>query len=1065
MALGRGLLRAMGLPGAGEAALAELEAQREAYLEDAIPTLQSYSGLNEPGRGRPGALEGLAAAAWANLRDSDQVELRDLALGMAGRVEGAAGRLGRRGAAAIYRDAAVRAAIEGSGPQARARSGASPAPLLGLLVLGALVAGVGYLATRPRIDLEPPELIIEAPDEVVTTRAKVVGEVLEEDLVALEVDARSVPFEALGGGRYRFEIELEDLEVGTKEVEITATDGGGRSARRKVLVVRAPAPAKIEVSEPQEGAGTREGSLEVRGRVEAPFPVASIRVGARSLPLNERGEFSGRIELSPREGRYPLTFSVETPTVRGELVREVLVDRTPPKVEVLEHSANCYGATFDLPLRLDDASPALSVELNGRLHPVKLRSGRVVHVEVPLGPIGRQTIAVRALDASGNASPPIQVSVERLAPREGPLAAYRTGQRSFKVTEDVVVPAGQVLVIPPGSRVEVAPGKELRIEGELRAPGSPSATIMISGQGWGGIRLKGEAALAELSYTELRGASNKLGGALYVSLGARAKATHCTFVGNAASQNGGAIYVVGSVSSPSKLELVDVTFEDNKAEGEAGALNLNSYCRAQLERVEFKGNRAGSYGGALVLIGFLNSTTEGELSECRFSGNQATHGGAIQVGRNARARASECVFEENIAATHGGAILLHARGADERGVLELSGGRLVRNRAKQGGGALALGSFANAVVSRVDFEENSTGGKGGAVFVSGAPGGHSKLSLVEAHLVGNHADGSGGGLFVGAYSEAHAERTQLRGNVAREWGGGLAAAGAAEANALPSRVELLGCTFKQNRVADLQSGSVRRRAGRGDALRIGGGVEFDPAQVPAAGIAPAEASLAAGLSAPAPRSDAAGGSPSSSDASPALPTTPQAPASRALNPAPAGREGAPAAAREGAAAPPKEAPGEAKLPQAPEVGRALVLGADDDFGRALGHYVAAALHKNYLALRDRPYGHGSSRLQSYYAKIEFPGVVSTRIWDSGERHYACVTIANTAPDGEASAVFEDYLARLKSHLGQRWEHKHHQTKHGGRIHEFEHEHVRLRLTLTRYELSSETRATVMLFFN
>ena len=1030
MAMGRGLLRAMSLGARAQAASAELDAQREAFLADAVPTLQSYSGQNEPGRGRPSALEGLAAAAYKELRDSDQSELQELAESLAERREGAAGRLGRRAMAALYRDEAIRQALSGARTERRSAS-RSPAPLLGVLVLTGMIGGVGYFATRPRVDLEPPQMWVEAPGEVTTPSLKLKGEVLDDDLASLELDGRPVSFPE-GTGHYPFALALEDLEPGEHTFELVATDRGGRRTSRSLRIKRVPAPAQIEITEPALGFATREGRVEVRGRVLAPYPLASVRVGSRNLALDEQGEFHGQLELPAREGPCVLSFSVETPTLRGEATREVLVDRTPPILELLEPGAKTYGTLFDLPLRVVDASALVTLEVDGQALP-PFRSGRDDHVALTLPGLGRHVLELRARDAAGNASAPRRLEVECVAPSEGGLARFRTGERSYKVTEDVVVPAGQVLVIPPGSRIEVRAGKEFRVEGELRAPGSPSGTIQISGTGWGGLRLKGEAARADLRYVELRGGLGTHGGVLSVFAGARASLQHCTFVSNVGSQHGGALYAVGKASAPAQLELRDVTFVDNSCAGEGGAINLNSYCVARLERVEFRQNKAETYGGALVLIGLAGSTTEAQLEACSFKANAAANGGALQVGRNARARLSDCVFEENLAEEMGGGVLLRGRSAEELALLELRGGRMLRNRSKKGGGALAVQGYSSATVSHVDLEENSTGVSGGAVLVRGQEGRRSALSLVESHFVKNRADATGGALAVGSYAELHADRTLVKGNVAGAWGGGLFAQGE---EATPSRVDFVGCRFEGNWISPRPN---VRLLERGDALRIGPGVAFDTQTLGAAGITAKQASFAAGVWDPS--------------------ATPSRPAPAAVK----SRADVEEASAVRAASPPR-AEG-AAIPEPPAAGRALLQGEDDDFGRALGHYVAAALTKNYLALRDRPYRHGSSRFKSYYAKVEFPSAVSTRIWDSGTRHYACVILSNTAPDAEATEVFERCLERLKSHLGEGWTEKHHETKRKGRVFEFTHEGVRLRLTLTRYEVSAGTRATVMLFFN
>ena len=1053
MALGRGVVHAA-LAGREQAALKALESTREDYLLNAVSTLQSYTGQHEAGRGRPSVLEGLIAKAWAELRESDQQELREVcqALTQGGyEAQNAASRLGRRAPVALYRDPEVRAFLEGGGKGKAVRAergggqkrGASGAPLLGLVILAGLGAAVGYLATRPRLDEEAPKIKVEVPSEVGAPTTRVQGEVSEQDLASLSFQGKPVSFESVGPERYRFTLELSELEIGANAFELEASDRDGRSSTRKFQVTRAAYPAQITFSEPKPNLATRQRDLRVAGKVVSKGRVTSVRVGDQALEVKDDGTFAGEVRIPATEGAHVLEASAHGEDAVGSATLRVIVDRSPPVIRIGAHPDKVYGSTFDLPIKVDDHSDYVRLQVTGLGHLKPLHAGREHHVEVPLAQIGAHLIEVRATDSLGNEAEPVQVKVQRVEAKDDLLAEFRRGQRAYRVTKNVHVLPGQTLVVPPGSRVEVAGDVEIKVEGKFLAPGTASATIQISGQGWKGIRLLGPQARAELRYTELRGGRNELGGALYLGKGAQAILNHCTLTDNVAKRHGGAVYAVGLPSAPCVLDFEDVQILENSAGSEGGGINFNSHCRGRFERVEFQKNSSKNFGGGAVLLSKAGNTTEVEFKDCKFLLNSSRFGAGLQVGKNSRARLLNCVLESNTSHGEGGGLMIQGANAQQLGRVEVTGGRIVGNRALKGGG-VALRHDGQITLTRVDLLHNRATGDGGALYVSGAPKSETAVSMLQSHVVENTGR-KGGGVAIGGRVDFHADHVQFTRNLAHEWGGGLFAQGGSNNHA---RVDLLACVFLENGVQDARGRKLR---GRGEAVRIGASVEFDSDQLKSCKVPQHRASLAAGVHAPPLASK---------------PTTPNTPRKATPPGVPAARRPDPESPprRDPLGGPPPEGPRPATLPPAPAKGRALVKG-DDDFGRALGHYVAAALAKDYHSLRADRFRSGSSRMKSYEAKVAFPGVVSTRIWDTGRRHYACVTLSNTAPDDEANALFDAYEARLQGHLGEAWTTRESTTRHGGRIREFHHEHVRLRLTLTRYELRSGARATVMLFFN
>ena len=118
---------------------------------------------------------------------------------------------------------------------------------------------------------------------------------------------------------------------------------------------------------------------------------------------------------------------------------------------------------------------------------------------------------------------------------------------------------------------------------------------------------------------------------------------NCSFYGNRASQNGGALYMEDST-----LEVTDCTFSGNAAD--SGGAIYNNGSASLIQRCFFESNFAvlGEGGG----IHSMNSPAP-EVEGCTFFKNEADNrGGGMHIMNNARVRAS--TFTENEAADGGG---------------------------------------------------------------------------------------------------------------------------------------------------------------------------------------------------------------------------------------------------------------------------------------------------------------------------------------------------------------------------------------------------------------------------
>ena len=139
------------------------------------------------------------------------------------------------------------------------------------------------------------------------------------------------------------------------------------------------------------------------------------------------------------------------------------------------------------------------------------------------------------------------------------------------------------------------------------------------------------------------GDSNTVGGGILNPLGGVA-IRNCSFYGNRASQDGGALYM----ESGSTSTVTDCTFSGNAAD--SGAAIYNNGSATLIQRCFFEANFAVLQNGGAIFT--LNSPFP-EVDGCTFFKNKAgDRGGGIYATNNVRVTA--CTFIENEAADGGG---------------------------------------------------------------------------------------------------------------------------------------------------------------------------------------------------------------------------------------------------------------------------------------------------------------------------------------------------------------------------------------------------------------------------
>jgi hypothetical protein len=1067
-ALLRGGVRGMTLGGGAAKAVADLVRKYDDVVEEqAVPSIQGYIGSDLPPRGIRGAIpvggaEQLAAAAWADVRAGDQEDLTQqvqelLAASDEESQRRVMNRLARKMPTALMRHEPLRRLLTGSGGGGSAGGGSAGGVglkvMAGIGCLGFVGALLGYVGTQPKIDRQAPRvtLSVEGGGSVRGRSVEISGVIDELNLVEVSVDGVTVPTEEPKPARYTFKTRVELKTLGKRTIEIVARDNKDLVTKQSVEIERLPFPIQLSLSEPRHA--VRGGPTRVKGRATCEAKIASVTINGERLRLAADGTFSGEVQLPATSSRQHLRIEASGPQALGTLEETILIDHDAPKLEVQPHDALTWSAHYELPLKAIDASPWVSVELlsGGTARPHRTKTQVVDHLPIEI-PFGKTTLRLRATDPAGNQGAVIEVEVERKKPSPH-LQKFALGGNRFKITSDLKIPPHDALVLPPGAAIEIAKGKAILIRGTLLAPGTSEARITLEGDAWLGITLVGGAAKADLRYTTISGGRKERGGALAITGGGQLRAVECVFDNNMASKSGGALHVRGTVGRPGVVDLEHVRFEHNHSGGEGGAINFNTLSRGTLADCTFERNDSQSFGGAVVAIGAQGPTsTEVTIREGRFLLNRSAWGGGLQVGRNARVRLVGGHFESNQASKYGGGAYMRGRSESQRARLVMDGTRFVHNRAVSGGG-LHVHSFAEARLKGGVFERNTATRYGGGVMILGSKGYLNAVDLKGVHFDSNTAH-SGGGLNANYFSATRVDGCVfVRNQAPQGWGGGVCVVGK---DTEPSRFDLVGCRFK---------GNVSKRL-HGEDVRVASNVLFDPQHLVASGVRHNRSSTAASVH-PARPTDSH--TPAHVKAARRPPVTPPPARPKASPSSPKASPSSPKASPSS----PKASPGEAREPfhakkriPDPPPTRGMIINIEDDFGRALAHYIAAAANKDYHALRDRPYG-GSHRRKSYTSKIQFPDAVSVRIWDTGRKHYTSVTINNTAPDDEAHEAFDATVDRLAGHLSKKWRRADNERKSGSRITVFAHPNppVVIRVTYMRFKTRKGMRSSVMVFFH
>ena len=286
------------------------------------------------------------------------------------------------------------------------------------------------------------------------------------------------------------------------------------------------------------------------------------------------------------------------------------------------------------------------------------------------------------------------------------------------------------------------------------------------------------------------------GGAINIHEGSVCNIEGGAITGNRASDEGGAIYVYGTlnmtggsiarnsaesaggiyVHENGTAILANVTLTNNKASKWGGGA-INNKGVATLESCVIRDNSAGNEGG-----GIYNGSKELTLRNCTISENSAPGGGGI------------CCFgavtmeNTKISGNHAGDV---GGGIDAHGTLNVTGGEFSGNSGGDAGGIYISGGTitltnvsihdnwgsgggalnnktGTATLTGCTIQANSSANEGGALFVGS---GSSGTTLDTCTLDNNHAGGDGGAIC--AYGPAALTNCTLTSNKTDHAGGAL----------------------------------------------------------------------------------------------------------------------------------------------------------------------------------------------------------------------------------------------------------------------------------------------------
>jgi len=286
----------------------------------------------------------------------------------------------------------------------------------------------------------------------------------------------------------------------------------------------------------------------------------------------------------------------------------------------------------------------------------------------------------------------------------------------------------------------------------VQSDGGPTAcTIDVEGTfNRGFIFQTGEGAGSVLTGFTITDANAFNGAAIYCDA-ASPTITDCHFIGNAANNDGGGMYL-GAGSSP---EITDCLFSSNTASRWGGGIYINN-SSPTISNCQFNNNSANTVGGGI----YCDNSSSANITDCSFSNNTANLGGGIAC-RSSSPSITNSTFSTNTAEANGGGIYCNSSSPD------ITGGTITGNTADSyGGGIYCESGSAPNITSCTISNNTATDRNGGGIFSDS-----SSPVISDSNISGNNAN-SGGGVGTND-SNLSLTNCTISTNIASNRGGGI----------------------------------------------------------------------------------------------------------------------------------------------------------------------------------------------------------------------------------------------------------------------------------------------------
>ena len=200
----------------------------------------------------------------------------------------------------------------------------------------------------------------------------------------------------------------------------------------------------------------------------------------------------------------------------------------------------------------------------------------------------------------------------------------------------------------------------------------------------------------------------------------------CTFIGNTATENGGAIYHSTGTLTVTNCNFEKNTVSNSKSTGHGGAIWIYKG-NSKISKSTFKSNTCLSkslkdhkkatkyqFGGGAV---YYNEGYTHTITDCIFDGNRASnHGGAVYAHKPKTVKINKCTFKNNkVEFEDGGAITFNG------GKLVLTNSKFSKNQAYEDGGVMDAFSLTknkiHITITNCVFDSNVAYKGAGAIWL------------------------------------------------------------------------------------------------------------------------------------------------------------------------------------------------------------------------------------------------------------------------------------------------------------------------------------------------------------